>query len=252
MASIDFDKLDGYIKNAFFDSVNKDSELFCAIDTSGVAALPRLEKRILKLIRQRTKAGVNRFNYKRRRAYKLVGVIAAVLMILYLSLSVYAGTKGMRAVDLIILNFDKFVSMEAGESIEINNSYFVKNGESYKYKTVEDAVSKGGLDIMYPSVLPEGVHITQINHLYSGIGDDYYISIVNSNNIFVSARNHNFTDKKYLEKNEVYEVNGCTYYLTVNEVAYFAFCQTDGLEYYVQCDNKDDLMLIIDNMKKLS
>ena len=245
-------KFEKYIKLAMLECADRDSELFCTIDTSGVAALPRLEKRIQKLIGKRTKAGVNRFQYKRRRAYKLVGVIAAVLMILYLSLSVYAGTKGMSAVDLIILNFDKFVSMEAGESIEINNSYFVKNGESYKYKTVEDAVSKGGLDIMYPSVLPEGVHITQIEHLYSGIGDDYHISIVNSNNIFVSARNHDFTDKKYLEKNEVYEVNGCTYYLTVNDIAYFAFCQYDGLEYYIQCKDKDDLMLIIDNMKKVS
>ena len=253
MASFGFDKLDGYIKNAFFDSVNKDSELFCAIDTSGVVALPRLEKRIQKLTSQRTKAGVNRFQYKRRRAYKLVGVIAAVLILITLSINVVATFYGMSGIDFIISNIDRFRNMRVGEVFESDGITLIKNGDTYKYRTIEEAVETGQLEVMYPTLLPEGITITRIELIFTGIDEQYLITFnTNSRNVLMSARNHNITDQNHYANYEAYETNDLIFYILEMESCYIANCQVDNLEYYVQCDNKEDLLLIIDNMKKVS
>ena len=245
-------KFEKYIKLAMLECADRDSELFCTIDTSGVVVLPRLEKRILKLIRQRTKSGGNRFKYKRRRAYKLVGVIAAVLMILYLSLSVYASTKGMSGVEFIRMHADKILNMVVGDSVEGDGITLIKNGDKKKYKTIEDAVNEGNLSIMCPSLLPEDAKIIQVEQLFIDGSDKYLIMLKTNAEIYMTVKNYSITDPKMFEDHEIYEVNGITFYLTSKDSLYIATCQQDGLEYYVQCDNRDDLMLIIENMKKVS
>ena len=68
MSYTECERLDGLIKDIFFECADRDAELFGTIDTSGIVTAQRLEKRILRLIKLRTRAGVNRFCYKRRRA----------------------------------------------------------------------------------------------------------------------------------------------------------------------------------------
>ncbi len=244
-------KFEQHIRLAMLDCADKDSELFCAIDTSGVLALPRFDKRILKLIRQSTKAGVNRFNYKRRRAYKLIGVIAAVLMILYLSVSVYAGTKGMSEAEFIKKHVGKWFNMVVGETIEGDGITLIKGEASAEYASLDEAIEKSGWNILYPTALPEGVKITFVQQVAMG-EDDYLISFkTNSNSVFINITTQ-LTDKIHFEGYDAYEINNHTFYILTKESFYIGRYQENGLEYYIQCDNKDDLMLIIDNIKKLS
>ena len=195
-------KFEQYIKLAMLECADRDSELFCTIDASGVAALPRFDKRMLKLIRQRTKAGENRFQYKRRRAYKLVGVIAAVLMILYLSIAVYASTKGMSCVEFIRMHADKILNMVVGDSVEGDGITLIKNGDKKKYKTLEDFISDGTLDVMYPLLLPEGVKIMQIEQLSVDGAGQYLVMFKTNAEIYMTVKNYNIADPRYFEDHD--------------------------------------------------
>ena len=250
-------KFEKYIKLAMLECADRDSELFCTIDTSGVAVLPRLEKRILKLIGQRTKAGVNRFSYKRRRALRVVGVIAAVILMFYLSFAVYASTKGISMQELIVRYFDRFANMEPGESFELGGVTLTKGSGSKEYESLDEAMREGNIEVMYPSALPVGVRTTGVYQTFYNKEETVYtISFyTTSDKIKIYARNHLLTDIALLESHPTYQVGDLTYYIAEDTADYGIFianCLYEGFQYYVETDNLEDLILIIENMKKVS
>jgi hypothetical protein len=187
---------------------------------------------------------------KRKRPLKIISVIAAAFLIATITITTIAALNGMTTLDFIVMNFNKIVNMEPGESFESNEITFIKNDKMYKYNSVEDAMIQGELEIMYPTVLPDGVKITQVKQVFTGNDDNYLVSfITDSNKISISAKNYNFTDVVHFDAYELYEVNNCKFYILAKESFYIASCQKNNIEYYIKCDSKDDLILIIDNMK---
>ena len=155
----------------------------------------------------------------------------------------------MSGIEFIRSNIDKLKQMEDGTSLEGDGITLIKNGEKVKYKTIEEAIIEAELNIMYPSLLPEGVQIIQVEQLFIGVDNQYLVMFKTNSDIYLTAKNYNITDVKFFEGHEIYEINTNTFYITTKESLYIATCQQDNIEYYIQCNNKEDLKLIMNNMK---
>ena len=187
---------------------------------------------------------------KRKRPLKIISVIAAAFLIATITITTIAALNGMSAVEFIRANIDKFRNMERGDVIEGEGILLIKGGRIVEYKTIEEALIEGNINIMYPSVLPEGVEITQINQSFRDSDDYYTISfITDTDTIKISARNHMLTNPSGFEQRTKYEFGNIIYYIFEGENLYIASCQYEGFEYYVECNNYNDLQLIINNLK---
>ena len=252
MSYTECERLDGLIKDIFFECADRDAELFGTIDTSGIVTAQRLEKRILRLIKLRTRAGVNRFCYKRRRALRLTAIIAALLLIPILSLNILASREGKTTAEYIQENIGIVLKqLKPGDSITVDGFTVNKPYDGSIYGSIEEAMEQEDLKLMYPTVLPEGIVVSGIDYAVMGNNGEFFASYVNNSSLAISicAQNYALTADEYLAMYEEHKINGYTFYILEHAPGYICRWKVDGVEYYVQAQKREDLMLIISNMK---
>ncbi len=255
MSYTECERFDGIIKDVFYQCADRDSELFVSIDTSGIPDNPRLERRILKLIKLCERVGTDLNAYKRKLKLRFVAIIAAVLSIMIMTLSIAADHNGMTTEEYIRSNLGKIISlMKTGEVIKVEGLTVIKNGKSVKYNSIEEAMAQGGFAAPYPTVLPEGVELTVIERLDMGTEGKYMLMFRTDSNVYIMAQNYSVSEEAMHDGQEVYEVNGHTFFITQVErsgvgVNYYAGCLENGVEYVLECKNKEDLILMIENTK---
>ena len=189
---------------------------------------------------------------KRRALFKVVAAIAATFLLSFATLSVAAISQGYTISEFITVNIEKIKGMCAGDRLEEGNVTLIKNGVSAKYASVEEAIKEGGLDILYPTVLPEGVKIEQIVVTHKGDESDYRITFATNTESFRYVINSipqvNEDDRNDLD---IYETNGMEYYIKATDNRYQATGYYEGFEYSVLCETYDELIKILNGMKGL-
>ena len=183
---------------------------------------------------------------RKRFSLKRALAVAAAVACLLVGSAVVASALGFNLFGFV----DKIARKPAGTKWEEGGITIQNGGESKVYSTIEEAMEKENLDIMYPSSFPDGVvvKIIRVNKL----DDSKNIHILTENNditIFIQT-NVALTDDEF-EDEELYTKNGVDYILFEDdeECKYVAFCNVNGCAYTIQAKEYEDLIYIIENME---
>lgn len=183
---------------------------------------------------------------------KVAGALAATLVLFFATVSVVAISQGYSVSEFICMNIEKIKGMGAGDRLEGEKITLIKNGVSAEYGSVEAAIKAENLNVLYPSVLPEGVKIQKIIVTYQGDESDCTITFVtNSKQLQILINTATKADIDSWQNRSIYETNRKTYYIRESGARYQAVCYDNGYEYNILCENYDELIQILDGLKGL-
>ena len=181
---------------------------------------------------------------RKRRPLKTIAIIAAAVLLLVFGITALADTMGYN-----ILNYlGIIVSMKSDDKVDVDGITLEYLDKEKTYASIEDLIHGENLEIMYPTVLPEGVSIqsVEIYNLDSG-GKRIDFNTGSPNTVIIvdtMVSEHNEYTK--LEK---YTAGNHNFYLFKEEL-YYAICYEDGTYYSIGASSKENLILIINNMKE--
>ena len=188
---------------------------------------------------------------RRRRWVRVCAILAAAFVAMFATLSVAAKCQGYcNAWELVVENVEKIFHMNTGDTVEANGITLVKGGESISYNSIEELIEQEGYDFLYPAVLPDGVEITGINFQEETEQRNYLTLMFNNENISITITNYYEVSEHDLTKMETYETTFTHFYIKkITENSYQAIGHTDGYEYIILCNDYNDMLIILDNMK---
>ena len=181
---------------------------------------------------------------KKRSRWKTVAIIAAVLLISVFGITALADTMGFNILSYLGIIAD----MKPGDTVDVDGITLEYLDKEKTYASVEELIYREKLEIMYPTVLPEGVSIqsVEIYNLDSG-GKRIDFKTGNPNTvIIVDTKMTTQDDYSHLEK---HTVGNHDFYL-FEEDLYYAICYEAESYYSIGASSKENLILIIDNMKE--
>lgn len=142
-----------------------------------------------------------------------------------------------------------------GRSIDTENGITIYNdGISRKYSNIEAFLNDEGLNILYPTILPEKHSVTGIqlyNHPRTNKTRITFLS--NKVNDFSISVNLNCTIPKEIQSNRKPEyMSGYQCFITTEEKWCQCVFQFKGDLYTIDCQSLDSAILIISNMKGIT
>jgi hypothetical protein len=180
----------------------------------------------------------------------VASVAAAILLVFGISIPVSAAANG-----LSIGEYLSFViqNLKPGESIDKDGYTFEYLGENKQYTDIKDVLSDQNLDIMYPSVLPDGVAIEKVYLIEAFSGEEKGELIITFNDkdisCVISRKNQiSFDPVKY----EKYTTDYLVFYLEISATNewYQATALTNGIEYVIVCSNYEQLITLMNGFTK--
>lgn len=189
-------------------------------------------------------ASRSKTGFLRRKGGRIAAaVIAAALMASLFTVGTVAKQEGFDIKDWIkeILNIEPGTSMELG-------GVTVYYGPDYEwYESVDEFIEAGDLDILYPSVLPEGISLEKI-FVYEMEGQMVY-SFQFNNELYSYEvfENSDYTSTNNYEKIQIGDL--CVYVSSFKDGRYQAVFQYDRYQYVVRATDYIDINIIITNLK---
>lgn len=220
---------------------------------------PRLDndELALKLSKITSAGSKHELNIKPKKTTHLTlrtaAIIAVIIASLFATLSIIADVEGYSSTwEFIVKNAKTIFKMEPGSSSEVDGVSIHKPIGTINYDSMDELIEKENLDILYPTWMPEGVQITNIQKIYIAATEWQMTFIYNDTGYNIFIRNYYLNNIDMAANREVYEYNGMKYYIKkVNDQWYQAYCQHDGYEYSFKSADYDSLIKIINNMKGL-
>ena len=188
---------------------------------------------------------------KRQKSWlKAVAVFAATFTIFFATISVVAKTQGYgSAWDFVITNARKIVGLQPGEQINENGITIVKPTGTTSYESIEELLIAENLHILYPAKLPNDIKLIEISQIFEN-NEDYYLVFVFSNPIYNFKIYNSYKQNNSFENAELYSIGEVNFYIKqLEDNLYHATTQYNGNEYVLQCNNYNDLIFILENMK---
>ena len=122
----------------------------------------------------------------------------------------------------------------------------IKNDGVVAYKSIEELLESEGLDIMYPSELPEGVQITKISEQIISPNYTIYCYKFSDENISITVSTKSNVVLENMEKHPKIENTHIVAYLVKNEMGDCqAICYDDKYEYRICCTDYDVLIKLL-------
>lgn len=192
----------------------------------------------------------NSHSRRRKILLKTAVILAAALIVVFSSFTVIAKVAGYDSLDeWVSANLDKLFDLKPGE-YEMDGITIKIGDEERRYKSLEELVEKEHLDIMYPTVLPDNMKVSEVRKIdYEG-GNFEILILFNSYNSGISVHNYNLSEYALPDDIDTIQSNGNTYgYFQTPDGRFQANCVTAGYAYCITCDKYDDLVTIIQGMK---
>lgn len=190
----------------------------------------------------------------KRIVWKAVAILAATMVVMFATLSVAAIKNGYNSAwEYLDAKISEVLDMKFYESTTENGITFIRNGKSKKYDSIEELLNKEDLIIMYPTVLPDKIHIKKIL-IVPRDESRYTIAFhLSSNDISISITNYYQKDISDSPNHSNYiSSDGHNFVIIPKENGiYQAMCQYNGFEYIIQAPSTDWLILIIENIKEI-
>lgn len=178
-------------------------------------------------------------------------VITSIIIVTCLTFTVFAVSQGgiSEAWLLMTNSVKEILGLPPGESRK-DGITIIRGEYSKRYKSIESLLIEEGIDILYPSVLPSGVHIDSITQIHIDSTKYDLVFKFNSDTIYWSVSNYHQNDLSILQYNRTYVLNDMTFYIVEKENGYsYAYMQMGSIEYSMKCTDTNNLLLIISNMK---
>ena len=215
------------------------------------------KKRILRQIKahhnQTAKgpAKVLRPSWKTPRKILAIAIIAA--LILFSTLTVIAKVNGYsNAWEYVTENLQKIICLNAGDRVNEGNITLTKHDGVVTYASIEELLQEEGYDIMYPSVLPEGVQLTKILEQVVSEERTVYCYMFSDQNISITASTIYSILEEDLEKHtKIESVSMKAYLMKAADNDYQVICYDGDYEYLIRCYDYDVLITILNGMKGL-
>lgn len=189
--------------------------------------------------------------FSRSKKTRIVLVLAAALTLLFSSLALAAHiSEDGPAWQLLSSILSKAFDWEIGETYSEGSITIIKENDSVIYDSMEELLKAEGWDLMYPSVLPQGVSLKEVN-VVERIEKGLHISYVYSSPVFsVTITEHFDFDSEQFSNKPKYEVNGVCYTIFQFDSSVQAIAQVDDFEYSIFYEGSyNELLVILDGMK---
>ena len=182
---------------------------------------------------------------------KIIAIAATIVLLLALTLTVIAKVNGYsNAWEYVKENLQRIAGMDAGDRVKEGNITLTKHDGVVTYASIEELLQEEGYDIMYPSVLPEGVQITKISEQIISENHILYCYKFTDENLFVTASTKPNLLQEDLEKYEQLNNNLITAYFLEKENGEYQIVGYDNkYEYLIYGGNYDVLVKILNGMK---
>ena len=189
----------------------------------------------------------NRWN---RPWIKVASAIAACFVVCFSTLSIVAKTQGYDSTwEFVVTNARRIVGMNSGEQTNQDEISITKPTGSVTYKSIEELVEKENLQILYPTNLPNDLQIVEIRQVFDDETKYTFLLIFSEDTCSFKIRNY-ITENNYPSDETLYEQNGIVFHIIQKDLTkYIAITEYKNYEYIIQCDDYDNLIYIINNMK---
>ena len=187
---------------------------------------------------------------KKMRAKKLA-VIAAVLAMIAALFGIIAVASGDFLDELIMKLDDSFHEWIEDGPKEYGDITFYTSDETKTYSSIEELAESEGIEILYPTWLPENEKIISIWHLVEGESERYLLQCdVPTHSIRIKV-NHKLTEALKLNCTEKEIAGYSVYYIKAPQYIQANFIYKNNL-YIVKSDTEDNLFRIIENLKEIN
>lgn len=185
---------------------------------------------------------------------KKVWLVAACIAILVALFSIVSVANDWDVFDFLSEKFGSVFAVPVEEKQEYNGITITNHGKNTNYKTVEEALEKENIDVLYPAVLPEGLSTTDIMIFKEDSLNKMSYSFNDSNLYSYTIFDNKLpTDTEY-EATEIIEINSITCYIcnmpdincTQIEFEY------EGNTYFFSHSDKEVLIEIIENLEEIN
>lgn len=215
----------------------------------------QLPYRLQRIYQKAAAEGISKNKVIRKRRFRSLGIAAAVfvavLLITVTSLSVIARVNGYGStLEWIYAHLNQVFQSAPGEENNIDGITVIRETETKHYPNIESWLQEENLDILYPSLLPDGVSIDRIYQSTREEGEVSVIFSFNTPDIRFLAQNYDLNHFEIMEDMEVIEANG--YYFgsfSTPDGSYQAFCIFDNIAYGIECTDRDTLLTLINHLK---
>jgi hypothetical protein len=179
---------------------------------------------------------------KRKRFIRLAAGIAAAFVII-------SGVTACANNPALINWLAKVVRMPFGSSIDSGKVTYTNQGITQKYKSITDFLESNKLNFYYPSILPDDSHLVSIDH-YVNDNQNLYTLSYSLPDLYFTVETKFEYNRKWGEFVTEIECNDLFFNVYKEENLYFAVCESDEVRYILQCNNQQDIILIIGGLTK--
>lgn len=184
---------------------------------------------------------------------RLVALVAAVIVVFssMAVISVVAKSQGYgSAFEYVSEKAKEIFNSKKDTVIEDGNIVIVRNGQTKNYASINELVQQEGLDIMYPTELPEELKIEKVV-VIDGPDSNLEIIITFKDKITTMYIYNYFSISQDLLEKEYVSIiaaNTDTFYLLNTTNGYQAICHKDNIEYNITAQNSDNLKILINSL----
>ncbi len=193
---------------------------------------------------------LNSYAKKKLRA-KRVAIIAAVIAVLIALFGIFAIGSGDTVTEFFRKMGDSISEILNDGPKEHSGITFYKNDKTITYSSLEDFKESEGVDILYPTWLPEDEKIIEIRYLITGGTELYTLHSNEPDHSIEVAVDTELAENFKLNWNEKEVAGYLVYYMNVPEYVQANFVYENNL-YCVKSDTEDNLFRIIENLKEIN
>ena len=187
---------------------------------------------------------------RRRMVRKTVTVLCTILVVFGLMLGTVCAIGGVSPITVLENIGHAIFGWEVGEPVEIEGLTFIRNGEPKQYDSIEQCLREEGLDICYPTWLPDGIRVESVLVL-SNDENDRVVYRLNSDSITINVNlSEKIEDIKSLDYTELSINDQLQIYYKYNENMNSAKFDIAGIVYTMTADSIQVVEKIALNMRR--
>lgn len=209
-----------------------------------------IEQRVKEIPFKGKATAIGSYTKKKLRAKRLA-IIAAILAIIIALFGIIAIASGSSSFEFMCRMAKSIHEMFDGTEAEYGDITVIKPTETKTYSSVEEFAKDEGIEILYPSWLPENEKIVSIMYLFeNGVESYTYINSTPEHSIEFKVNTELAEEVKSdcIQK----EIAGYSvYYQEASQFIQANFVYENDL-YLITSDTEDNLFKIIENLKEIN
>lgn len=187
---------------------------------------------------------------KKMRAKKLA-IIAAILAVIIALFGIISVASG-NILDEWFRQIGNYIfELSEGSTMERDNITFIKPNETKTYSSIEELAKSEGIEILYPTWLPENEKIIEIWYMVDGESEEYTLQCSNPLHSIDIKTNTDLLEKIKYDLNEKEVAGFKVYYEETPQYIQANFIYKNNY-YGVHSDTEDNLFKVIENLKEIS